>query len=103
MKALLLIYTLGTLTDYWTTSWGLARGGIERNPLMASLIESHGMEATLYAKIGAILFMCLTIWLLEKSDKKLTYLWETKCTVGHRLGFAVVWLSALFQVSSFLV
>ena len=97
MKALLLIYTIGTLVDYWTTAWAIPRGAVERNPLMASLMASHGIEVTLYAKIGAIVFMCFTVWMLEKSDKKLTYLWEEKCKAGHRLAFAVVWISSFIQ------
>ena len=97
MKLLLLIYTLGTLTDYWTTAWALARGATEKNPFMASMIAKHGVEATLYFKIGAIIFMCLTVWVLKKSDKKLTELWGAPCRGGHWLAFGTIWASALLQ------
>ena len=97
MKALLLIYTLGTLTDYWTTAWAIARGAREINPFMASLIAAHGIEATLYAKIGAIALMVFMVWSLEKGDKQLAELWEAPCRTGHNLTFAIVWISALLQ------
>ena len=97
MKALLLIYTLGTLADYATTAWALARGARELNPFMAMLMAAHGVEATLYAKIGAIALMVFTVWALEKGDKQLAKLWEAPCRTGHKLAFAVVWISSLLQ------
>ena len=62
MKALLAIYAIATLSDYATTAWGLARGGIERNPFAASLIVEHGVEALLWFKIVGIVIMAVSIW-----------------------------------------
>ena len=97
MKALLIIYALGTLTDYWTTAWGMARGGIERNPFAASLILKHGVEALLVAKIIGIGIVCLAAWMMVGGDKLMTKLWGEPCRAARRVAFASIWIMTLLQ------
>lgn len=97
MKALLLLYTLGTLTDYWTTAWGLARGGIEKNPLLVWLIAEYGMDAFLFYKIGAIVFTCLVVWAVLEGDKLIAEAIDEPYRVGRKLAFAIIWAMTLGQ------
>ena len=97
MLALLLIYTIGTLTDYWTTLWGLARGGVERNPFAASLVAEHGIEALLHTKLIAIVILALSMWFMKWLDRKLTELWGEPCRIAYWLAFGSIWLLVLTQ------
>jgi len=97
VKALLLIYTLGTLTDYWTTAWAMARGGTEKNPLGAWLIAEHGIVSLLYAKIGCLVFYLVLVWLMKKFDEKLSELWGEPCGIPQRLAFIAVWFVSVGQ------
>ena len=97
MKALLLIYTLGSLIDYATTAWALARNGTEKNPLGAYLIAEHGIEYLLYFKIGALIVYVGGWWLMMKFDKILTELWNEPCEIAHWMAFASIWAVALGQ------
>ena len=97
MKALLLIYILGSLTDYWTTAWALARGGTEMNPFMAVLYTERGIEALLWAKIIGIGIVCLSSWMMNSGDKLMTKLWGEPCKIARRLAFASIWIMTLLQ------
>jgi hypothetical protein len=97
MKALLFIYTLGTLADYWTTAWGIARGATEKNPWMASLIANHGIEYVLYAKIAALAFILFVVWQTVKHDERLSEAPGEPFNAGYRFVFAIIWLITLSQ------
>ena len=66
MKALLAIYAIAALSNYATTAWALARGATEKNPVVASLIAGHGMQAFLWFKIGTIVVMAVSMWAICK-------------------------------------
>jgi len=97
VKALLLIYTLGTLTDYWTTAWGFVRGATEKNPFLVWLITEHGMDAFLLFKIGAIGFTCLVVWLVLKGDKLIADAIDEPYRAGRKIAFAIIWIMTLGQ------
>ena len=97
MKALLLIYTLGTLTDYWTTVWALARGATEKNPFLAWLITEHGAGAFLYFKIGAIVFTCLVVRAVLRGDELIAEAINEPYRAGRKIAFAIIWFMALGQ------
>lgn len=97
MKALLLLYAAGTLTDYWTTAWGLARGGTEKNQFLVWLIAEHGMDAFLLFKIGAIVFTCLVVWAVLKGDRLIAEAIGEPYRAGRKLAFAIIWVLTLGQ------
>lgn len=97
MKALLFIYALGTLTDYWTTAWAIPRGATECNPMMAALIANHGIVYVLYAKIVVVGIVCLMLWLMYEFDREWTEAMGEPCRTGHRVAFGMMWLVALAQ------
>jgi len=97
MKALLLIYALGSLTDYATTAWAIPRGAVEQNPFAAHLIAEHGIESLLYFKIGAIVVYVVAWWLMKKFDEKLTEIWGEPCKISYWLAFSSVWVVCLGQ------
>jgi len=97
VKALLLIYTLGTLTDYWTTAWAIPRGATECNPIMAALVANYGIVYILYAKIVVLGIICLMLWLMHEFDKQWVKAMGEPCNTGHKVAFGTLWLVALLQ------
>lgn len=99
VKALLAIYAIATLSDYATTAWALARGGVERNPFAASLYAEHGIEALLYAKLIGVVVMAVGVWLMLKISRfQADLLEDERYYVGLRwFTFANIWLITLAQ------
>ena len=97
MKAILFIYAIGTLVDYWTTEWGLARGGIERNPFAAKLLITHGIESLLIAKIIGIGIVCFAAWMMITGDKWITKLWGEPCKITRWIAFLAIWILTILQ------
>ena len=95
MNALLAIYAIATLSDYATTAWALARGGVEKNPFAAHLYAVHGIEALLYTKLVGIAVMGLSIVMLLKLSRILAdALGDERFYVGLRW-FAFGWFYLL--------